>query len=76
MSRSRYSEDCAGCLPALVDENGRVLPDHHPLLLKARRLWHAMTPESREALHQLFCMGKMTLAALIAADRFQRDMSR
>ncbi|MDD1770966.1 MAG: hypothetical protein LUO79_07765 [Methanomassiliicoccales archaeon] len=49
-----YREDCPGCQLALMDEQGRRLPDTHPVVKMATKVWWEASLEERQACNRVW----------------------
>lgn len=74
VSLERYSDDCRGCRPAMLDvKTGRALPDTDPILQAILGVWDASSRKTREAYHRVCCQNSRApedlarVAPLIAA---------
>jgi hypothetical protein len=57
MSHEEFDDNCPGCRPAILDvETGQVLPETHPIMMAANRVWANATIEERKAFHNVTCL--------------------
>lgn len=57
MSREKYEDDCPGCRPAILEVGtGKRLPETHPHMQAALRVWAETTFAEREAYHRFCCL--------------------
>ncbi len=47
--KHEYNPDCPDCRPALLDENGNVLPLEHPTMQVVMAVWQASSLDDRAA---------------------------
>ena len=57
MSRTKYNEECPGCLPVLIDtKTGNVFSADHPTMKSIMALWGHADRKTRKAWHAVTCM--------------------
>ena len=56
MSKNKFSDDCPGCRPALMDlKTGKVLGPDTPEMKAIDEIWADTTKQEREAYHRFCC---------------------
>jgi hypothetical protein len=72
MSEEKFEEDCYGCRPAILDaQTGTKLPDDHPVVVMANKVYDSFSREEKEAYHRFCCQnsrapGDVAVAAKLA----------
>ncbi len=56
MPISLFSDECPGCRPAMMDLQGKMLPDDHPAMQAVNRAWLRTTLAQRQAFHRCTCL--------------------
>lgn len=77
MSTLIFSDECAGCKPAMMDvKTGKVLPDDSPEMKLVLQAWNMTTLDERQAWHRFTCLNSRAeqdlAVAKMFADRIQR----
>jgi len=68
--RHEYREDCPGCQVTLFDGQGGRIPDEHPVMVAAKRIWAAMPLEERKACHRVWIFNSRAPLDLIIMQAF------
>ena len=56
MSWDKFSDECDGCKPAILNLNtGKCEPDDSPIMLAVFKIWEETTLEERQAYHRVCC---------------------
>jgi hypothetical protein len=66
MSREKHDDQCAGCLPVLLDTTTmQPLPPNSPQMKAIMLAWKETTLEEREAFHNVTCLNSRRKSDLI-----------
>jgi hypothetical protein len=77
MKQAHDPTTCEGCRPAMLDVKTReVLPDDHPLMTIANKIYDALSPDERRAWHRFTCLNARDVEALTIARRFYQRLER
>lgn len=80
MSTISFSDDCAGCQPAMMDvKTGKVLSDDSPEMKAVHQMWRVTTRAERQAWHRFTCLNSRVPSDLATvkhlSDRFERALN-
>ena len=77
MSTLIFSDECAGCKPAMMDvKTGKVLPNDSPEMKVVLQMWAMTTLDERQAWHRFTCLNSRTDQDLTIAKRFTDRIQR
>ena len=56
MTIDKFSDDCPGCRPAVLNEKtGQHVADDHPVMQAVLKMWGETTFDERKAYHAVIC---------------------
>jgi hypothetical protein len=80
MSFDRFSDDCSGCRPSLIDvKTGKVLPEESREMQAILNVWRRTTLRERLVFHRVTCLNSRIRSDLrtfqIISERMQKALA-
>lgn len=70
-----YRDDCEGCQPALMDEEGNKLAPDSPVMIAVMAFWKTVPLDHKRACHRVWCFNSRDVGDLTILKKVSEGMN-